>query len=157
MDKYRQRIEEIAKRICAEIHVALYDIEELNTNKGKVITVYLTKVGGISLSECAIFSRKLSVELDAQDFITEKYFLEVSSPGVERALKLKMHYASAINETVDIQWQQDEQRQSCRGVLLEVNPETIVVRCSEHNLTIPFSAIHKAKTILIKQTKKESR
>jgi len=86
---YRTQIEDIAKRICSDMNVALYDIDEKMSGKGRIIIVYLTKIGGVTLDEVAKFSRALSSELDSLDLIPDRYFLEVSSPGLERPLKLK--------------------------------------------------------------------
>jgi ribosome maturation factor RimP len=146
MDKYRSKVEEISKKVAAELHLAVYDIEEKIAAKGKVLVVFLTKVGGVNLDECAVFSRKLSEELDLLDFIPERYFLEVSSPGLERPLKLKMHYLSAINELVEILWEKDKDRITTMGWLQEVNPDNIVVKDHDVLIEIPFSAIHKART-----------
>ncbi|HOD18435.1 MAG TPA: ribosome maturation factor RimP [Candidatus Cloacimonadota bacterium] len=146
MEKYRSKVEDLSRKIASEMRLAVYDIEEKTTAKGKVIAVYLTKIGGVSLDECAQFSRALSAELDDLDFIPERYFLEVSSPGLERALKLKSHYASAINELVEIIWEQDHTLKTTKGWLREVNPDNIVLKDREEPVTIPFSSIHKART-----------
>jgi len=146
MEKYRAKIEDLSKKVAAEMHLAVYDIEEKTTAKGKIIVVYLTKIGGINLDECAKFSHQLSEELDMLDFIPERYYLEVSSPGVERPLKLKMHYASAISELVEINWVNADTRAVTKGWLQEVNPDNIVIKDKDEMITIPISAIHKAKT-----------
>lgn len=146
MERYRSRVEDISKKIAAELHLAVYDIEEKTTAKGKVIVVFLTKIGGVSLDECAVFSRRLSEELDAFDFIPERYYLEVSSPGIERPLKLKSHYLTAINELVEIVWDKDQTRLTTKGWLQEVNPDSIVIRDKDELIEIPIPAIHKAKT-----------
>ena len=57
--------------------------------------------GGISLDECEAISRALSDALDKADPISQNYYLEVSSPGVERRLKTPEHFARYIGETVD--------------------------------------------------------
>jgi len=146
MERYRAKVEELGKKIAAEMHMAVYDIEEKTTAKGKVVVVFLTKIGGINLDECALFSRKLSEELDMLDFIPDRYYLEVSSPGIERPLKLKMHYLSAINELVEIVWDVENLRKTSKGWLQEVNPDSIVIKDKEEIIQIPISAIHKART-----------
>jgi len=146
MEKYRSKIEDICRKIASEMHLAVYDVEEKTTAKGKVIVVFITKIGGVNLDECADFSRRLSEELDALDFIPERYYLEVSSPGIERPLKLKTHYLSAINELVEIEWNNEQKRIVTKGWLMEVNPDKIVVRDREELVDIPMSAIHKART-----------
>jgi len=154
MEHYRKAIEDIAKRICADMLVSIYDIEEKMTQKGRIITVFLTKIGGVSLDECAKFSRAISAELDTLDLIAERYFLEVSSPGLERPLKLKMHYLSAINEIIGVQWSDADFKHHTIGKLVEVNPETIAVEVREgEQFLIPYSAINKAKTVLSENPK----
>lgn len=149
MEYYRTQIEDIAKRICNDMHVALYDIDEKISGKGRIITVYLTKIGGITLDECAQFSRALSVELEAFDLIPERYFLEVSSPGIERPLKLKSHYVSAINEKVAVQWVLEGVKKSTLGTLTEVNQDTITLDDRGVIIEIPLKAISRAKTIYL--------
>jgi len=156
MEYYRNQIEDIAKKICAEMHLALYDIDEKFSQKGRIIIIYLTKIGGVSLDECAAFSRALSNQLDELDFVADRYFLEVSSPGLERPLKLKMHYTSAINEKVAVQWHVEAEKLSAMGTLVEVNPDFIRLDDRGEILEIPFSAIDRAKTVFLSTSHKES-
>jgi ribosome maturation factor RimP len=149
MEFYRTQIEEIAKKICQEMHLALYDIDEKMTGKGRVITVYLTKIGGVTLDECASFSRALGKELETFDLIPERYFLEVSSPGLERPLKLKSHYVSAISEKVAVQYSEGEEKKSVMGTLIEVNQDTIVLDDRGKIIEIPFKSITLSKTVFL--------
>lgn len=156
MEYYRARIEEIAKRICSDMHLAVYDIEEKMSGKGRIITVYLTKVGGVNIDECALFSRALGDELEELDIIPDRYFLEVSSPGIERPLKLKSHYVSAINEKVAVQWDDGESRQSAMGTLTVVDQDSITLDDRGNQVEIPFKAITRAKTVYLAEAKRES-
>lgn len=149
MEYYRAQVEEIAKKICAEMHLAIYDMDEKMTGKGRIILIYLTKIGGVSLDECAKFSRALGNELETFDLIPERYFLEVSSPGLERPLKLKSHWVSAINEKVAIQWTKDEDKLSNMGTLVEVNQDTVLIDDRGVSIEIPLRAISRAKTVYL--------
>jgi ribosome maturation factor RimP len=149
MEFFRAQVEDIARRICQEQHLALYDIDEKMSGKGRIITVYLTRIGGVTLDECARFSRALGNELEELDIIPDRYFLEVSSPGIERPLKLKSHYVSAINEKVAVQWSEGEAKNSTMGTLTEVNQDSITLDDRGRIITIPFKAITKAKTVYL--------
>lgn len=149
MEYYRVQIEEIAKRICNQMHLALYDIDEKMSGKGRIITVYLTKIGGVTLDECASFSRALGAELEEFDFIPERYYLEVSSPGIERPLKLKSHYVSAINEKVAVQYTEEGQKMSVMGTLTVVDQDTITLDDRGQDVVIAFKQITRAKTVFI--------
>jgi ribosome maturation factor RimP len=86
------------------------------------------------------------MELDAEDLIPGRYFLEVSSPGLERELKLKKHYVSAINEKIKLTYSQQDKNVHIRGTLKEVLPKHIKLETLTEELIIPFSDIKKAKT-----------
>jgi ribosome maturation factor RimP len=146
---YRTQIEDISKKICADMHLAVYDIDEKMSGKGRIIIVYLTKIGGVSLDECARFSRVLGEELETFDLIPERYFLEVSSPGLERPLKLKSHWVSAINEKVAVQFQEEDEKRSVMGTLLEVNQDTVTLDDRGERLQIPLKSISRAKTVFL--------
>jgi ribosome maturation factor RimP len=149
MEYYRVQIEEIAKKICQDMHLAIYDIDEKMSGKGRIITVYLTKIGGVLLDECAAFSRALGNELETFDLIPERYYLEVSSPGIERPLKLKSHYVSAITEKVAVQWHEGEEKKSTMGTLTEVNQDSIVLDDRGVAIEIALKAITRAKTVYL--------
>jgi len=149
VEYYRTQVEDIAKKICAQMHLALYDVDEKMSGKGRIIIVYLTKIGGVSLDECARFSRSLSEELETFDLIPERYFLEVSSPGLERPLKLKSHWVSAINEKVAVQYSAEDEKLSNMGTLVEVNQDTIVLDDRGERVEIALKSISRAKTVYL--------
>ena len=155
MEYYRPQVEEIARRICLEQHLALYDLDEKMSGKGRIITVYLNKIGGVTLDECARFSRALGAELEEFDLIPDRYFLEVSSPGLERPLKLKSHWVSAINEKVAVQWTEGEQKRSALGTLVEVNQDNVVLDDRGSRVEIELKAISRAKTVYLASPKRE--
>ncbi len=155
MEFYRAQVEDIARKICQDMHLALYDIDEKMSGKGRIVTVYLTKIGGVTLDECAAFSRALADELETFDLIPDRYFLEVSSPGLERPLKLKSHYVSAINEKVAVQWSDGEAKRSTMGTLTEVNQDTIKLDDRGNVVEIEFKAITRAKTVYLAKPDRE--
>jgi len=75
--------------------------------------------------------------------------LEVSSPGLERPLKLKSHWVSAINEKVAVQWTDEEDKLSNMGTLMEVNQDTIVLDDRGTRVEIPLKSISRAKTVFL--------
>lgn len=155
MRYYRTQIEDIAKRICSDMNVALYDIDEKMSGKGRIIIVYLTKIGGVTLDEVAKFSRALSSELDNLDLIPDRYFLEVSSPGLERPLKLKTHWVSAINEKAAVQYQIDKVKYSVMGTLVEVHQDMVVLDDRGERIEIPLRSISRAKTVYLGQPRRD--
>jgi ribosome maturation factor RimP len=144
-----EKLEEIAKAACARCGVGLYDIEIIKTQHGKVLCVFITKVGGVGINDCSNVSKELNIYLDTDDsLMSGPYTLEVSSPGVERALKFKKHYMSAINEKVKISFLNEGKKETVIGELLEVYQDFVVVVREGEKVQIAFSNIKKAKTVL---------
>jgi len=143
---YLKRIEEIAREACENFQVALYDLELKSASKGLLVIIYVTKVTGISVGECQKVSKYIANILEEKDFVSESYFLEVSSPGVERALKQKKHYVNAINELVKITYNTGETNEAVVGILLEVLPDVINVDVDGEMVCIEFTSIKKART-----------
>ncbi len=140
-------LEDVAKRAALEAGVALYDVEEKQTNHGLVALIYITKIGGVSVEDCITVNRLMGSELELLNVYKDKYTLEVSSPGLERELRFKKHYASAINERVKIKYQAEDQRLVVQGILAEVTPQAIkVIIEAEEEVVIPFTSIKKART-----------
>lgn len=141
-----EKIENIVKQICAECSIGLYDVEIKSTTKGKVLCVYLTKMGGVTIDDCSLVSKKISQLLDEENLFDSNYYLEVSSPGIERNLKYKKHYVSAINEMIVVTYVEDEKKITEKGILREVLPETIHLEIEGDLKIIAFHDIRKAKT-----------
>jgi ribosome maturation factor RimP len=69
---------------------------------GRVLRVTVESPDGISLDRCASFSRALSSELDYRDLMPGKYFLEVSSPGIERQLRRPSEFSRVVGSLVRV-------------------------------------------------------
>ncbi len=142
-----EKIESTVKEACANNGVGLYDIEIKNAAKGPVICVYITKIGGVTVDDCANVNRSISMQFEENEPFEEKYFLEVSSPGLERTLKFKKHYMSAINENIKVSYYIDGKSEAVEGTLLEVNQDNLVIAVAEESVAIPFNTVKKARTV----------
>ncbi len=141
-----EKLEKMVQTVCSQEGVALYDLELKRAAKGLIVLVYITKVNDVTIGDCQNVSRALSSLLEENDFIDERYFLEVSSPGLERELKLKKHYVSAIGEEIKITFQKEENSITMRGTLMEVSSDNLKLQTEDAEIEIPFSSIKKAKT-----------
>ena len=83
----REEVRQLAEPLAAEDGLELVDVELLVQGGRRTVRVLLDRPGGIKVSDCARFSRRLSDCLDMNQTIAGHYYLEVSSPGLERPLK----------------------------------------------------------------------
>jgi ribosome maturation factor RimP len=82
----KEEIRQLAGPLAEEAGYELVDIETGVQGHDRAIRVLLDKPGGITVGECARFSRRLSDCLDMNQTVPGRYRLEVSSPGIDRPL-----------------------------------------------------------------------
>lgn len=90
--------EELAAPILEEIGLQLWDVVYEKEGSGWYLRYYVDKEGGIDINSCEAFSRAISDVLDEADPIDGSYTLEVSSPGIERALTRDWHFETLMGQ-----------------------------------------------------------
>jgi ribosome maturation factor RimP len=91
-DEICDQIRTLAQPIISEMCLELVEVEFKRTGREALLRLFIDKEGGVTLDNCADFSRELSILLDIEDFIPCEYNLEVSSPGLDRPLKTEADY-----------------------------------------------------------------
>lgn len=99
---YETKTEEILIPIVADAGVEIYDVEYVKEGSDWYLRVYIDKPEGVNINDCEIVNRALSAKMDELDFIDDAYILEVSSPGLGRALKKERHFAKSIGQEVEV-------------------------------------------------------
>lgn len=92
--------EAIAAPILAEMGFTLWDVVYEKEGSGWYLRYYIDKEGGITINDCEAFSRAVEAKLDEEDPIEGSYTLEVSSPGIERALTRDRHFEELMGSTL---------------------------------------------------------
>jgi len=77
-------------------------LEVVGSTGNPVVRLYIDKPGGVSIRDCSLVSRSISVLLDEKDLIPGKYLLEVSSPGSDRPLVTEAHFQSFVGESAKV-------------------------------------------------------
>lgn len=95
-------IEELVSEITEPLNFEIVDVEYVKEAGEYYLRVFLDKEGGISLNDCEAVSRQLSEVLDVKDPIKDNYFLEVSSPGLDRPLKKDKDFVRYQGRDVEI-------------------------------------------------------
>lgn len=90
--------EELAAPILEEMGLQLWDVVYEKEGSGWYLRYYVDKEGGININSCEAFSRAISDVLDEADPIDGSYTLEVSSPGIERALTRDWHFETLMGQ-----------------------------------------------------------
>jgi len=142
-EEYEQRTEKLILPIIEENHFELVDIEYVKEGSNWYLRAYIDKAGGITVDDCEMVSRKLSDLLDREDFIQDSYILEVSSPGLGRALKKDKDFQRSIGEEVEIHlFKPLNKKKIYIGLLDAFDKESITIQTEEgEKLLIPRTNI----------------
>lgn len=101
-EEYEAKTEALLLPIARDNGVEVYDVEYVKEGNDWYLRAYIDKQEGVNIIDCENVSRALSDALDKEDFIPDAYILEVSSPGLGRALKKDKHLQRSIGEEVEI-------------------------------------------------------
>jgi ribosome maturation factor RimP len=91
---------EIAVPIVRKHSFELVDVEYVKECTNWYLRIYIDKPGGITIDDCQVVSEELSKKIDDRDPVKQSYFLEVSSPGLERPLKTERDFERYKGEKV---------------------------------------------------------
>lgn len=144
IDALVNEIYEMVNPIAEELNYDIYHIEYVKENGEFYLRIYIEKDGGITLSDCEALSRRVSDLMDEKDPIKDPYFLEVSSPGLNRTLFAENHYKRFIGREVMVRFTKSiDGKKNVKGILKEVNDDSIVVE-AENLMNIPKDKIKSA-------------
>ena len=148
MANIENRVEALIKEKIENLGYELYDVEYTKEAKHFFLRIYIDSKKGISLDDCEKVSNEINEPLDKSNIITEQYFLEVSSPGVEKVLRKDKHLENNIGEEVEVKLfkKDDNGRKSYIGKLKSFNEKEIVIESNEE-ITIERKNIAQIKTI----------
>lgn len=149
-----KKVTEIVYDLVAPIlkneQLELVDIEFVKEGKNYFLRVFIDGPQGVGIEECSRVSEPLSERLDEVDPIAFPYFLEVSSPGVERPLKKPKDYEQAIGKNIYIKtYESIDGHKEFEGCLKAFDEETITmmikVKNIEKEILIPFKKVASAR------------
>ena len=102
MPKVTDAVAALARPIAERAGCRLWDVEYVKEAGEWFLRVYIDREGGVDLDCCEAVSRPLSDALDEADPIPGSYTFEVSSAGLDRALKRPEHFALCLGQKVDV-------------------------------------------------------
>ncbi|KIM06557.1 MAG: ribosome maturation factor RimP [Sulfurovum sp. FS06-10] len=134
--------EQIAKIVTAN-GANFYGTEIVKDGEESIFRVYITQEGGVSLDLCAEISNELSPFLDVNPPMHGGYYLEVSSPGIERKLENPIHFMSAVGERVKFKINGGDKE---KGLILSADETGFVIALKGEEVRFEYTNISKAKT-----------
>lgn len=129
LTKLEEKVEKLLKGMIESLGYELYDVEYVKEGKNYFLRIYIDKPEGIDLNDCEMVNDAISDRLDEANYIKEPYFLEVSSPGVERVLRKDKHLEQNRGEEIEIKlFKKDENgKKEYQGILKNFDGDKIIL------------------------------
>ena len=136
----KENIEQQVEKIVLELLEGQSEIEMVDVEYVKerdwYLRVFIDKEGGIEIDDCQALSEKLEERLDAEDFITDSYILEVSSPGLGRSLKKDSHFEKSIGEDEELTFYKPmDSSKNAEGTLKAFDEKTVTITVNGEDKT----------------------
>jgi ribosome maturation factor RimP len=128
MNELEKKIYELAADIGEVIHVRVLDVEDVKEHGMRIIRVTADTDEGLTVDDSTALNEALSQKLDEIDPIDGEYFLEVTSPGIERELKTDGDIAGAIGKYICIKgYEKIENEKEIYGTLVDYDGEKVTI------------------------------
>ena len=140
-------VEEISNPVLRENNIELVDIEFVKENSNYFLRIYIDKSSGITVDDCQKVSEYIGKKLDEVDPINVSYYLEVSSPGLDRPLKRERDLERSLGKDVDVSLYKALQgKKKFSGELESFNEDIIKITDNDiGEMEIPRNNISKIK------------
>lgn len=148
MKLVKENILPIFEEVIRKHNYFLIDIVFRGSDKNVVMEIFVDNQSGVTTEGCAEISRELASILDEQLGITEKYRLDVSSPGVDRPLKFIEQYPKHIGRKFEIKYSDNDELKKFTGILKQIENDDLFFESSKTEIKINFNSIKTAKVLV---------
>jgi len=153
-----QRVREIAKSVAAEKNLEFVHSEIGGTKRNPTVRIFIDKPDGVTIEDCTEVSGLVEAVLDADDFISSSYVLEISSPGIERELYSVEDFQRFTGKQVRIKADAINGQRNFSGRIVSVEDGTVMVEDKTSGIvSIPYSRIKKANLLIDLETELKKR
>ena len=149
MASIEEKVEALVKEKIENIGYELYDVEYAKEGKNYFLRIFIDKPEGIDIEDCEKVNNEINDILDTADYIKEQYFLEVSSPGIERVLRKEKHLKQNIGKEIIIKlFKKDEKgNKEYVGKLETYDENFIKIIQEDKEINIERKNISQIKTV----------
>jgi ribosome maturation factor RimP len=143
-------VTELALPIVEDAGCELMDVEFIKEGGDWFLRIYIDKTGGVTLDDCEKVSRAVNDILDEKDPIQHAFYLEVSSPGLERQLKKPRDFEKAIGQLVEVKlYKAVGNTKRYEGELVAYDGETLAIKTeNDESHQFTMDQIAKVKTLI---------
>jgi ribosome maturation factor RimP len=132
-----ERVTEIGEKLALELNLELWDVQFLKEGASWFLRIFIDNSPSVSIEDCEKMSRAIEKILDKEDFIKQGYYLEVSSPGIERELKTEKHFSKYLGQKIKLNlFKQLNGTKEIDAILLGFQDDVIKMKVIEEEIEI---------------------
>ena len=147
MTKLENDIFNCLEKLINNLGYELYDVIYEKQGKENHLCIFIDKQNGINIEDCEIVNNAINDVLDEKNFIKDQYYLEVSSTGLEKRIRLDKHLEKAINTKIRISlYKPISKERELIGTLLSFDNESLKIMNDTDELIIERKNISKITT-----------
>lgn len=125
---------DIVEPFAEELGLKIWDVRFLKEGSSWYLRIFIDKDGGVSIDDCVDLTHAINKPLDEADPIEQAYFLEVSSPGVERDLVRDEHFTAYIGEKIKVKMIRPvEGKREFSGILADYSDGNITISLDDES------------------------
>lgn len=148
MASIEEKIESLVTKPINNLGYDVYDVQYVKEGKDYYLRIFIDKQEGIDLNDCEKVNNEINNLLDEADYIKDQYFLEISSPGIERILRKDKHLKDNIGEMVEVKlFKPINKQKNIEGTLNNFDKDFILLKTDENEIKIDRKDISVIKTI----------
>ena len=144
-----ERVEALVSPCITELGYRIWDVEYVKEGAEWYLRITLDSDDGIDIDDCEKVSRAINPIIDEADPIEDFYYLEVSSPGLERVLRKQEHFEASIGCEIEIRlFAPDENKKKAyTGTLVAYEEDSITVDVAGENVKFALNKVSKVETV----------
>lgn len=147
-NKVEEKVQNLLENTIINLGYELYDVIYEKEGKDYYLRIFIDKENGISINDCEYVNNNINNILDEANYIKDAYYLEVSSPGLERVLRKDKHFISQIGKEIYIKlYSQVEKKKELIGILEDYNDNEIIINVNNKSIKLDKKNIAIAKTV----------
>ncbi len=148
MHRQHNELIELLEPVVTAMGYEMLGIEHFRQKDGSMLRLYIDNDAGITLDDCTRVNHQVIGVLDVHDPIKEKYFLEISSPGLDRPLFTLEQFQRFLGEKVKMKLREKiEKRRKITGVIKAVEETAVIVGADGIDYVIPADVIDSARLV----------
>ncbi|MBL7196474.1 MAG: hypothetical protein ISS47_00085 [Candidatus Omnitrophica bacterium] len=145
-------IEDNVRQILDPLGFELIEFKGISSSNSMILRFLIDRTkGGITLNECAQLNNDIGQLLDEKNIVSEKYTLEVFSPGLDRPLVDSRDFRRTLEKRIHIFLKEEQYgKLELEGKLVKLDIDGIfIINDKDKELFISFSKINRAKQVIL--------